>query len=79
MIVNIYLNEGRFLTSQVDEGTSHLLGDLLIHNNKEYVILKIEEKEHIDYQTIIRINELVEKSYNDNELDEVNKIGIHIE
>ena len=36
-------------------------------------------KEHIDYQTIIRINELVEKSYNDNELDEVNKIGIHIE
>ena len=75
MIANIYLANGRFLTSRVDEDTSHLLGDSIIYDNKRYVIMEIEEREHIDYQTIIKINELIEKSP-DNELDEVTSIGI---
>lgn len=75
MIANIYLSDGRFLVSRVDEGTSHLLGDSLIYNGKRYVIAEIIEREHIDYQTIIRINNLVEKAAN-NEIDEVSSIEI---
>lgn len=75
MIANIYLVDGRFLTSRVDEDTSHLLGDSLTHDNKRYVIVSIEEREHIDYQTVVRINNLVEKSA-DNEIDEVTSIEV---
>ena len=75
MIANIYLVDGRFLTIRVDEDTSHLLGDSLTHNDKRYVIVSIEEREHIDYQTVVRINNLVEKSA-DNEIDEVTSIEV---
>lgn len=70
MIANIYLTAGGFLTSRVDEDTSHLLGDSVLYNGQRYVIVKIEEREHIDYQTIVRINSLVEKS-EEAEIDEV--------
>lgn len=70
MIANIYLTAGGFLTSQVDEDTSHLLGDSVLYQGQRYVIVKIEEREHIDYQTIVRINSLVEKS-EEAEIDEV--------
>ena len=70
MIVNIYLENGRFLTSRVDENTSHLLGDSLVSNDKKYVVVQTEEREHIDYQTIVRVNSVVEKS-DEIEVDEV--------
>lgn len=75
MIVNIYLEDGRFLTSRVDEDTSHLLGDSLIYEDKRYVVVQTEEQEHIDYQTIVRVNSVVEKS-EEIEVDEVSGIGI---
>lgn len=75
MIANIYLVAGRFLTSRVDEDTFHLLGDSLTHDNKRYVIVSVEEQEHIDYQTVVRINNLVEKSA-ENEIDEVTSIEL---
>lgn len=75
MIVNIYLDNGRFLTSRVDENTSHLLGDSLVHEDKKYVVIQIEEREHIDYQTIVRVNSVTEKS-EEIEVDEVIDNGI---
>lgn len=62
MIVNIYLSsDGGFLDSRVDEDTSHLLGDPLVLSDKRYVVVNIKEVEHIDYQTIVRVNSLIEK------------------
>ena len=75
MIVNIYLEHGRFLTSRVDENTSHLLGDSLFHEDKNYVVVQIEEREHIDYQTIVRVNSVAEKS-EEIEVDEVSDNGL---
>lgn len=75
MIVNIYLENGRFLTSQVDEDTSHLLGDSIIHEDKRYVVVQTEKREHIDYQTVVRVNSVVEKS-EEIEVDEVSNVGV---
>lgn len=75
MIVNIYLENGRFLTSRVDENTSHLLGDSLVHEDKRYVVVQTEEREHIDYQAIVRVNSVVEKS-EEIDVDEVSDNGI---
>lgn len=75
MIVNIYLENGRFLTSRVDEDTSHLLGDSLVHEDKRYVVVQTEKREHIDYQTVVRVNSVVEKS-EEIEVDEVSNIGV---
>ena len=75
MVVNIYLGNGRFLASRVDEDTSHLLGDSVLHDGKKYVVVQIEEREHIDYQTIVRVNSVVEKS-EEIEIDEVSIDGI---
>lgn len=70
MIANIYLANGRFLMSQVDENTQHRPGDSLVYDGQRYVVIGVEESEHIDYQTIIRVNSLVEKS-EEAEIDEV--------
>ena len=75
MVVNIYLENDRFLASRVDEDTSHLLGDSVLHDGKKYVVVQVEEREHIDYQTIVRVNSVVEKS-EEIEIDEGSIDGI---
>ena len=61
MIVNIYLSEGKVIASHVDESTKHRRGDALALDDKRYVITELQEMEHIDYQSVVRINTLVEK------------------
>lgn len=62
MVTNIYLAEGRCLTTRVDESTSHSLGDYVNYKGQRYVITEIEEREHIDYLSVVRINYLSERS-----------------
>lgn len=61
MIANVYLNGGRVIASHVDESTKHRRGDALCLEGKRFVVTEIQEMEHLDYLTIIRINSLVEK------------------
>lgn len=66
MITNIYLCEGEFIDSRVDETTSHQLGDTLMINDNRYIVIKVEEKEHYDYLSLVRVNTLVSKPTKDN-------------
>ncbi|MCM1220814.1 MAG: hypothetical protein NC548_40635 [Lachnospiraceae bacterium] len=61
MVVNLYLSAGQVIASHVDESTKHRRGDALSLNGIRYVVTDIQEMEHLDYLTIIRINTLVEK------------------
>lgn len=47
------------MDSLVDESTKHQLGDSLKVKSNNYIVVRITESEHIDYSTIIRVNELV--------------------
>ena len=61
MVVNVYLNEGKVVASHVDEVTKHRHGDAIVLNDERYVVTNIQEMDHIDYQTVVRVNELVSK------------------
>lgn len=61
MIANVYLSGGQVIASHVDEVTKHRRGDALSLNGQRFVVTGIQEMEHLDYLTIIRINTLVEK------------------
>lgn len=61
MVANVYLIDGRVIASHVDESTKHRRGDALSLNGDRYIVIEIQEMEHLDYLTIIRVNTLVAK------------------
>jgi len=61
MIVNLYVKEGRVIASHADESTKHQRGDALVLDNARYVLTDIQEFEHLDYLSVVRVNYLVEK------------------
>lgn len=67
MIVNFYLSEGKYLSDLVDESTKHQLGDSIRVGDNQYTVIKVTESEHIDYQTVVRVNEVVPSSHRDAE------------
>lgn len=61
MIVNLYVNEGKVIASHVDEVTQHRRGDALSINDSRYILIDLEEFEHLDYLTVVRVNYVVAK------------------
>lgn len=60
MIINIYLSQGQYLKSRVDEGTSHQLGESVDIDGQEYMVIEVKTEEHYDYQSIVRVNNLIQ-------------------
>lgn len=56
MIINLYINQGKVINSLVDESTSHQLGDIVSIDNCKFKIKDMEQLDHYDYSTIIKIN-----------------------
>ena len=61
MIVNLYVKEGRVIASHADESTKHQRGDALVLDKARYILTEIQEFEHLDYLSVVRVNYLVEK------------------
>lgn len=60
MIVNIYIDRGKVINTQVDENTKHRLGDIIDFNKSKYKIVDTNEFTHYDYSVIIRINTVID-------------------